>query len=139
MHSLRRWLLPLSVVMLVLFLGTSYFSMVRTGLIIEPLLRRLSVSRQAVGYMHITIRWCAHFGEYAILSLILIAGPLRGRPVTVLLVSVAIAGLDEGLQALRPDRTSSIFEVALDSGGAVTVLALGLPRWALPKERKPRR
>ena len=137
MHGLWRWVVPFLAAALILILGSSYFSMARTGVVIEPALRWLlpNTGAQTIGYLHIIIRWSAHSAEYALLSLALVAGPLRGRPVTVLLICIAVASLDEGLQGLRPDRTSSLFEVTLDSGGAVTVLALGLPRWALPREQ----
>ena len=136
-HALGRWMVSFLAAALILIVGTSYFSMARTGMVVEPALRWIlpNASAQTIGYLHIIIRWSAHFAEYALLSLVLIAGPLRGRPMTVLLICVAVASLDEGLQGLRPARTGSLFEVTLDSGGAVTMLALGLPSWASPREQ----
>jgi VanZ family protein len=99
----------------------------RTAVVIAPLLRRLApnASDNAIAHWHDLARWSSHSAEYGILALVLIWRPLRGRPFLVLLLCLAVALLDEGLQALNPARSGNFFDVSLDFGGA-----LGLPSWA---------
>ena len=131
-----RWVSPWVATMLwaglILALGSSYFSMRRTAVVIAPLLRRLApnASDNTIAHWHDLARWSSHFAEYGMLALVLIWRPLRGRPLLVLLLCLAVALLDEGLQALNPARTGDFFDVSLDFGGAVAVIALGLPSWA---------
>jgi VanZ family protein len=112
-------------------LGTSYFSLARTAPIIEPVIRWLipGATPDTIYYWHVMIRWSAHFGEYAMLFAALALGPMRRRPLEALLVCVACASLDEGLQSLRPARSAMICDVALDSSGAAAAMLLALPRW----------
>ncbi len=116
----------------ILALGSSYFSMRRTAVVIGPLLRRLApnASDDTLAHWHDLARWSSHFAEYGMLALVLIWRPLRSRPLLALLLCLAVALLDEGLQALNPARTGDLFDVSLDFGGAVAVVALGLPSWA---------
>jgi VanZ family protein len=131
-----RWVSPWVAVMLwagvILALGSSYFSMRRTAVVIAPLLRRLApnASDNTIAHWHDLVRWSSHFAEYGMLALVLIWQPMRGRPLLVLLLCLAVALLDEGLQALNPARSGDFFDVSLDFGGAVAVVALGLPSWA---------
>jgi VanZ family protein len=116
----------------ILALGSSYFSMRRTAVVIGPLLRRLApnASDDTIAHWHDLARWSSHFAEYGILALVLIWRPLRGRPLLALVLCLAVALFDEGLQALDPARTGDFFDVSLDFGGAVAVVELGLPSWA---------
>ena len=116
----------------ILALGSSYFSMRRTASVIAPLIRLLapSASDDTIAHWHDLTRWSTHVAEYGMLALILIWRPLRGRPLLVLVLCLAVALLDEGLQALNPARSGDFFDVSLDFGGAVAVVALGLPSWA---------
>jgi VanZ family protein len=115
----------------ILTLGTSLFSIVRTSAILDPWLARLAPGLSADGLydLQVLVRRSAHFAEYAILFLFLNFGPLRGRPVIAFMVCVGSASLDEALQTLRPARSGTIFDVALDSSGAATMLALAMPYW----------
>ena len=116
-------------------LGSSYFSMRRTSVVIAPLMRRLApnASEATIAHWHDLGRWSTHFAEYGMLALILMWRPLRGRPLLVLILCLAVALADEGLQALDPARSGDFFDVSLDFGGAVAVVALGLPSWASPR------
>jgi VanZ family protein len=104
----------------------------RTAVVIAPLLRLFgpNASDDAIAHWHDLARWSTHFVEYGMLALILIWRPLRGRPLLVLLLCLAVALFDEGLQALDPARSGDFFDVSLDFGGAVAVIAVGLPSWA---------
>jgi VanZ family protein len=115
----------------ILTLGTSYFSLTRTALVIDPIILWLApgATADAVYNWHVLIRWSAHFGEYAVLYTALALGPMRRRPLGALALCIACAFLDEGLQALRPERSALICDVALDTSGAAAVMLLARPRW----------
>jgi VanZ family protein len=102
-------------------LSTSAFSAVNTAKIIDPVLRFLipGISGPAVAVGHALIRKTAHFTEYCILFWLLIRGPMAGRPYLALMLCVIYAMLDEGHQVFVPGRTASLYDVALDSTGAL--------------------
>jgi VanZ family protein len=128
------WLVAIFWAAFILLLGSSYFSLARTRLVIEPVLHWLAPHAKiyAIAEGHWVVRWGAHFSEYAILALLLIWGPLRGRPLWVLLICLGCALTDEGLQWFDPARTAAMFDVSLDFGGAVSVIVIGLPHWTRP-------
>jgi len=103
------------------FLSTSLFSAANTSRIIEPVLRWLlpAASAATISTLHGLIRKAAHFTNYGILFWLLIRGPMYGRPYTALALCVCYAMLDEGHQIWAPGRTPSLYDVALDSSGAL--------------------
>jgi len=108
--------------MAVLFvLSTSLFSAANTSRIIEPILRWIfpAASFASISLMHAIIRKVAHFTNYAVLFWLLVRGPLKGRPYVALGCCVIYAFLDEGHQIFVPGRTASLYDVALDSSGAL--------------------
>jgi VanZ family protein len=118
---LTLWL-PTILWMITLFiLSTQLFSAANTSKIIEPILRFLlpGASVATIALLHGLIRKAAHFTNYGILFWILIRGPMAGRPYTALALCVCYAFLDEGHQILVPGRTPSLYDVALDSSGAL--------------------
>jgi len=119
--NLRLWL-PTILWMIALFvLSTSVFSATNTAKVIEPILRFLlpDASWATIALLHGLIRKAAHFSNYGILFWILIRGPMAGRPYIALVLCVCYAFLDEGHQILVPGRTPSLYDVALDSSGAL--------------------
>jgi VanZ family protein len=102
-------------------LSTTYFSAANTWKIIEPILRWAfpSASLATISLMHNLIRKAAHFTNYAILFWLLIRGPLEKRPYTALACCVMYAFLDEGHQIFAVGRGPSLYDVALDSSGAL--------------------
>ncbi|SRR5579875_434401 len=119
--KLRAWL-PVAIwAVVIFFLSTSAFGAQYTSLWIEPVLRWLlpSASAHTIDVMHYAIRKLAHFTEYGILFLLLIRGPMRGHALWALGVCLAYAMLDEGHQIFVPDRTASLYDVALDCSGAL--------------------
>jgi VanZ family protein len=117
----RQWL-PVLLWLVVLFtFSTSVFSAAYTSRIIEPILRFFlpGVSAATISLLHMMIRKAAHFTNYGILFWLLIRGPLKGRPYTALALCICYAFLDEGHQILVPGRTASLYDVALDSSGAL--------------------
>lgn len=124
---------------IILTLGTSLFSIVRTSAMLNPLLARFApgISADGLYNLQVFVRHCAHFAEYAMLFLILNFGPLRGRPVIAFLVCIGCASLDEALQLLRPARSGTILDVALDSSGAATMLVVATPYWDRARRSRP--
>lgn len=106
---------------LIFFFSTSLFSAQDTGSFIEPVLRWMLpwASFQTIEVMHYSIRKAAHFTEYGILFLLLIRGPMRGHTLMALAACAAYALLDEGHQMFVPERTASMYDVALDFSGAL--------------------
>ncbi|HXR25448.1 MAG TPA: VanZ family protein [Candidatus Binataceae bacterium] len=102
-------------------LSTSVFSAANTSRVIEPVLRWLlpSATAATIALLHGLTRKAAHFTNYAILFWLLIRGPMAGRPYVALGLCVAYAMLDEGHQIFVPGRTASLYDVALDSSGAL--------------------
>ena len=118
---IAEWL-PVVVWGTVIFLlSTSAFSAASTSRIIDPILAWLmpGVSRETIDVAHALIRKSAHFTEYAILFWLLIRGPMAGRPYLALALCMLYALSDEGHQIFVPGRTASLYDVALDSSGAM--------------------
>lgn len=114
--------LPVVLWGLVIFLlSTSTFSAINTSKIIDPILLWLipSLSPVSVGVMHALVRKSAHFTEYGVLFWLLVRGPMARRPYLAFAICVAYAALDESHQIFVPGRTASIYDVALDSTGAL--------------------
>ena len=106
---------------LIFTLSTSAFSAANTGKIIDPLLRWLvpGISAASVDVGHMLTRKAAHFTEYGILFWLLVRGPMKERPYLALMLCVVYALTDEGHQVFVPGRTASLYDVALDSTGAL--------------------
>lgn len=119
--SFRDWLPAILWVSALFVLSSSLFTAPNTSKIIEPVLRWLfpGASLASISLMHGLIRKAAHFTNYGILFWLLIRGPLEGRPYTALAFCVLYAFVDEGHQILVPGRTPSLYDVALDSSGAL--------------------
>ncbi len=106
---------------LIFSMSTSTFSAMNTSTVIEPMLRGLFplVSTETISVLHALVRKSAHFTEYAVLFWLLLRGPMEGRPYMALTVCIVYAFLDEGHQMFVPGRTPSLYDVALDSTGAL--------------------
>ena len=119
--SLAEWL-PIAVWAAVIFtLSTSGFSADNTSAIITPILRWLfpTILSYEVNVANLLIRKAAHFTEYAILFWLLVRGPFKGRPFVAMALCVGYALTDEAHQMFVPGRTASLYDVALDSTGAM--------------------
>jgi VanZ family protein len=118
---LRRWIPVIAWVTILFILSTSYFSAINTAYIIEPIIRWFlpSAPSTTVSVLHALVRKAAHFTNYGILFWLLIRGPMCGRPYTALMLCVCYAFLDEGHQIFAAGRGPSLYDVALDSTGAL--------------------
>jgi VanZ family protein len=119
--SLGEWIPVILWGGLIFTLSTSAFSAVNTAKVIDPILRVLipGISAASVDVCHMLIRKSAHFTEYGILFWLLVRGPMKERPWLAVLLCVAYALTDEGHQVFVPGRTASLYDVALDSTGAL--------------------
>ncbi len=106
---------------LIFMLSTSAFTAANTARIIDPILRWLfpALTAASVDICHNLIRKAAHFTEYGVLFWLLVRGPMVRRPYLALMLCVVYALTDEGHQAFVPGRTASLYDVALDSTGAL--------------------
>lgn len=105
----------------IFLLSTSTFSSINTSAIIGPILRFIypAISAAALSLTNELVRKTAHFVEYGVLFWLLVRGPMRGRPYIALAACVVYAALDETHQVFVPGRGPSVFDVALDSTGAL--------------------
>jgi VanZ family protein len=118
---LKTWMPVAAWAMVIFFASTSLFSADQTGYWIEAVLRWLlpQTSPETIDALHYGIRKLAHFTEFGVLFLLLIRGPMRGRTVLALVICACYALADEGHQMLVPERTASLYDVALDFSGAL--------------------
>ncbi|MGH7841426.1 MAG: VanZ family protein [Candidatus Binataceae bacterium] len=119
--GLIAWAPPILWVVVMFALSSSLFSAANTAWFIEPILRLIAPTASAatIAMIHGFIRKAAHFTNYGILFWLLIRGPMAGRPYAALGLCVLQALLDEGHQVFVPGRTASLYDVALDSSGAL--------------------
>jgi VanZ family protein len=119
--GLRQWIPVIVWVTILFLLSTSFFSAVNTAYIIEPIIRWFlpGAPNPTVSVLHALVRKAAHFANYGILFWLLIRGPMCGRPYAALALCVGYAFLDEGHQIFAAGRTPSLYDVALDSSGAL--------------------
>jgi VanZ family protein len=137
-RNFAKYWLPTLLWMLLIFSASSdTSSAVRSSRIIGPILHWLcpSLPQEKVERIVLAVRKCAHFVEYAVLAVLLwyaLWMPHWGdqRPWSwavagfALALSVAYAGLDEFHQMFVPTRQGSVWDVLLDSSGAVAGLVL---------------
>ncbi len=115
------WVPVLAWCAIIFTLSTSAFSALNTSRLIEPMIRWLfpGASAATVGLLHGLVRKSAHFTEYGVLFWLLVRGPMAKRPYIALALCVLYAMLDETHQVFVPGRTPSLYDVALDSTGAL--------------------
>jgi len=118
---LREWIPVLMWGGIIFTLSTAEFSAINTSKIIDPILHWLipGMTSASVDVCHMLVRKAAHFTEYGILFWLLIRGPMAHRPYLALMLCVVYALTDEGHQVFVPGRTASLYDVALDSSGAL--------------------
>jgi VanZ family protein len=120
-RSLTKWTPVVAWAIIIFVFSTSYFSADNTSKFIDPILLFFMPGASAVtiALAHGFVRKAAHFTNYAILFWLLVSGPLRGRPYFAFGLCVFYALLDEGHQLFVPSRGPSLYDVALDSTGAL--------------------
>jgi VanZ family protein len=133
---IKYWL-PLLVWLGLIFLdSTDLMSAEHTSRFIVPFLRWLKpdISPEMLVSIHITIRKCAHVGEYAILALLLFRAAIcmtnLKRSMLILCASVwivcfLVAASDEFHQTFVVSRGPSGTDVLIDGAGAILGLLIG--------------
>jgi VanZ family protein len=131
-----RWWPALLWAVVISGFSTGAFTAENTGHIIIPILHWIfpSASPETLAFLHYTIRKCAHFTEYFILSLLLLRAIRAGRggarwswALATILIVAAYASLDEFHQSFVPDRTPAVTDVMIDTiGGATAQLVVAL-------------
>ncbi len=109
-------------VVVLALMSTQIFTFTRTWIYVGDALHLVfpgGVSDTTQWLTHLIVRKLAHFGAYAIFFLVLIIGPLRGRPYWALLICLMLATADETHQLFVPGRTGSPWDVAIDFTGAM--------------------
>jgi len=119
--DLSEWILVIAWSFILFALSTSVFSAANTASIIEPVLRWMfpTLSNMRIDILHNLIRKLAHFTNYAILFWVMIRRPMAGRPYAALGLCVLYAMTDEFHQIFSGARGPSLYDVALDSSGAL--------------------
>ena len=119
--ELRLWMPIIIWAGAIFIFSTSGFSAANTSRVISPVLRWAlpGISIAWLDLANTLIRKAAHFTEYGVLFWLLIRGPMRHRPLVAMAICVAYALTDEGHQIFVAGRTASMFDVALDSSGAM--------------------
>jgi len=119
---------------IVLSLSFGGASMSETSRIIRPILKFLfpHAPEATITAYHAFIRKSAHFSEYAILAFFAIRAfsvasinfIKTGRFWLAIVLVLLVAATDEFHQSFEASRTSSIYDVALDSVGGLTMVLL---------------
>jgi VanZ family protein len=119
--QLSEWLPIIAWAAVMFTFSTSGFTAAKTAQIITPVFHWLfpALSATSLAIINMLIRKAAHFTEYGILFWLLIRGPLRNRPYLAMAFCVVYAITDETHQLFVAGRTASIYDVALDSTGAM--------------------
>jgi VanZ family protein len=127
------WFWVVAWVALVQIFASGSFSASETSRFIGPLLRWLfpDATAELVAAAHFAIRKAAHLVEYAILALLALRAfrsnfdrPLAWLATASLALALAVAVVDESRQAALDNRTGALSDVALDTTGAASALAL---------------
>lgn len=89
--------------------------------IVDPLVRwvRPTTSSSDIAHIHNVARKFGHFLIPAVAFALLVIGPLRKRPLMALALCALFAVIDESLQTFTPGRSGSLWDVILDTSGAL--------------------
>jgi VanZ family protein len=123
-----RLLIFLAALTLIYFLGTSPFSNRNSAALIRWTMEHLfhHNPKGQIFFLNNWLRWSAHYLEFFVLFLMLAVWPLRLRPLTALIITMAVGAADEGHQYFIPDRRCSLVDFEIDSFGAATAFILTL-------------
>lgn len=96
-----------------------------TGSSTQQLLERyLEISPETAAGINFAFRKLVHLGAFAVLAVLFCNGLKKRRFLFAWLLTTLYAATDEFHQSFLPDRTASVWDVALDSLGAL--LGVGL-------------
>lgn len=121
-------------VALILYASTGALAASNTSRIIGPVVRWLfpDIGEASLVVVHMAVRKCAHFAEYAALALLAARAfltssrefLLRRWAGSAFILVACVALLDEYNQSFNPSRTGTIWDSLLDCAGGATALAV---------------
>src|SRR5215467_1044626 len=127
---------------LIFFFSSGVASAAETSRIIRPILVFLfpSASEETLRQYHFFIRKCAHLTEYAFLAFWTIRALTRSswsflkkyRYLLAVMLVITVASLDEFHQSFEPSRTSTPWDVLLDTIGGTTMTLI---YWLVARRR----
>jgi len=121
----RIWLPTIAWFAMICVMSSTDFSAAHTLAVVREFFRLTGIP-WSPHFFNMVIRKAAHFSVYAIFFLILTDGPLKGRPFVAVLVCALTGSMDEIHQIFLVGRTASVFDVGIDSAGAIFGLFLWL-------------
>jgi hypothetical protein len=133
---LVAWLLVAACIGIILGLGSAELGMRSTSRYLLPMLRWLFPDLSIRTYLDLIVwlRKAAHVTEYALLGLLAfravfltVESALARVALLALGVAATVAVTDEIRQALLPERTGSVWDIAIDVSGALA--AIGFALW----------
>jgi VanZ family protein len=140
-NQIKQWLPAAIWASLIMLASTDVFSAAHTRTVLESFFHWLfpSWSPYSVYKAHLVVRKCAHFFEYAVLAIFVMRGfetpdpstapqkavaPLGMTILRVVLLCAMVATIDEVHQHFVPSRTSSPYDVLLDTTGSTFAMLL---------------
>jgi VanZ family protein len=128
-RRLKIWLPAIVWAAIILLFSSEAFSGAQTSGMLEPLLRHLFplLPTPDIELIHLMIRKLGHFGEYFVLSILVLRAlrqethhRIARRHIALgLALSALYAISDELHQALVPNRSASIIDVLIDVSGGI--------------------
>lgn len=133
---MTAWVLVAVCIFVILVLGGAEFGASTTSRLLLPILRWLFPDLSIATYLELIVwlRKAAHLTEYALLGLLAfravflsVENTLARVALLALSIAVLAAVSDEIHQTFLPERTGSIWDIALDVSGALA--AIGFALW----------
>jgi VanZ family protein len=135
---LRYWLPPVVWMVVIMGFSSDMGSAKHTGHWLFPIFTTFVPEATAAQLeaMHALVRKVAHVAEYAVLATLWfrtftrgLAWSARGAGWIALGIALGWALLDEAFQSMRPSRTGSRVDVAIDMAGALFAVAVARSGW----------
>jgi VanZ family protein len=123
----RVWIPTIAWFAMICVMSSSEFSAAHTLVVLRWLFMVTGIPASP-HLANVFIRKTAHFSIYAIFFLILTNGPLKGRPFVAVLLCVLTGSADEIHQIFLIGRTASVYDVGIDTAGAIFGLCVWLFR-----------
>ena len=131
---LKYWAPPIIWMSMIFWFSTDLFSGDNTGSLLWKVVSFIypGATRELFDSIHFYVRKAGHLTEYAVLALLLFrafrsGAQARWRPrwaLSSLLFAFLYASLDEYHQTFTRRRTGSVYDILIDTSGALTALVL---------------
>jgi VanZ family protein len=131
---LKYWAPPIIWMAMIFLFSTDVFSGDNTGSLLRKVVSFIypGATQELFDSIHFSVRKAGHLTEYAVLALLLFRAFRSGAQarwrrwwaLSSLLVAFLYASLDEYHQTFTRRRTGSVYDILIDTSGAVTALVL---------------